>query len=287
MTTPHVQSHVQSHVQPQVQSQVQSRSARFVGGHALVTGGASGIGRAIARRLAQEGAAITFTHLPGDEAAAEALDELHAAGPAARHHAEAADVADRAAMEAVAARAIGRAGHLSLLVNNAGIQAEQPSDALDMDRFERIVAVDLLAVAHLCGLVIGHMAAQGGGAILNVSSVHEIVPKPGFLSYSVAKGGLGNLTRTLALEFAARGVRVNAVGPGATVTPMNAGWTGDPERRRIVEAHIPMGRPAEADEIAAVAAFLLSDEASYVTGQTLFACGGLSLFADFARNWST
>ncbi|OYW12016.1 MAG: hypothetical protein B7Z59_02730, partial [Acidiphilium sp. 37-67-22] len=131
MTTPHVQPHVQ----PQVQSQLQSRPARFAGRHALVTGAASGIGRAIARRLAQEGAAITFTHLPGDEAAAETLDELHAAGPGGHHHAEAADVADRAAMEAVAARAIGRAGHLSLLVNNAGIQTEQPSDALDMDRF--------------------------------------------------------------------------------------------------------------------------------------------------------
>ncbi len=267
--------------------QVQPHRARFAGRHALVTGGASGIGQAIARRLAQEGAAVTFTHLPGDAEAAATLEELRAAGPGVLHHAEAADVTDRAAMATVVARAIGRAGHLSILVNNAGIQTEQPSDALDMDRFDRVVAVDLLAVAHLSGLVIGHMAQHLGGAILNVSSVHEIVPKPGFLSYSVAKGGLGNLTRTLALEFAARGVRVNAVGPGATVTPMNAGWTGDPERRRIVEAHIPMGRPAEADEIAAVAAFLLSDEASYVTGQTVFACGGLSLFADFARNWST
>ena len=266
---------------------VQGQAPRFAGRFALVTGGASGIGRAIALRLAAEGASVTFTHLPGDDAAADTLAELRRAGPGASHHAEAADVADRAAMEAIAARAIARAGHLSLLVNNAGIQVEQPSDALDMDRFDRVIAVDLLAVAHLSSRVIGHMAQRGSGAILNISSVHEIVPKPGFLSYSAAKGGIGNLTRTLALEFAGRGVRVNAVGPGATVTPMNAGWTGDPERRRVVEAHIPMGRPAEAAEIAAVAAFLLSDEASYVTGQTLYACGGLSLYGDFARNWST
>jgi glucose 1-dehydrogenase len=114
-----------------------------------------------------------------------------------------------------------------------------------------------------------------------------MVPKPGYLSYSAAKGGVGNITRTLALEYAGRGIRVNAVGPGATVTDMNRAWIDDPARRAEVCAHIPMARPAEPAEIAAVAAFLASDEASYVTGQTVMACGGLSLYADFAKNWAS
>ena len=123
--------------------------------------------------------------------------------------------------------------------------------------------------------------------VINTSSVHEIVPKPGFLAYSMSKGGLGNLTRTLALEFADRGIRVNAVGPGATVTDLNSAWTQDSAKRAMVESHIPMGRAAAPEELAPVFAFLASDEASYITGQTLHACGGLTLHADFARNWSS
>lgn len=262
-------------------------SNRFAGRRALITGGSSGIGRAIAERLAAEGAGVTITHLDDIAAATEVLAALRHLAPAAAHAAEAADVTDRAAMEAVVARAVAATGRLHVLVNNAGIQVEQPSDALDMARFERVIAVDLLGVAHVSSLVLAHMATSGGGAIVNVSSVHETVPKPGFLSYSAAKGGVGNITRTLALEFAGRGVRVNAVAPGATVTPMNAAWTGDPARRRVVEDHIPIGRAAEPAEIAAAAAFLASDEASYVTGQTLHVCGGLSLHAEFARNWAS
>jgi len=103
----------------------------------------------------------------------------------------------------------------------------------------------------------------------------------------LSKGGLGNLTRTLALEFADRGIRVNAVAPGAIETPINDAWIHDPARRRAVEAHIPMGRVGSPEEIAAVFAFLASSEASYITGQTIYACGGLTLYADFKQNWSS
>src|SRR5690606_8688152 len=101
------------------------------------------------------------------------------------------------------------------------------------------------------------------------------------------KGGMGNMTRTLALEYADRGIRVNAVGPGATLTDMNSAWINDPEARRGVESHIPMGRAATPAEIASVFAFLASDDAAYVTGQTIYACGGLTLYGDFKRNWSS
>lgn len=266
-------------------------AARFIERSALVTGGSRGIGRAIAERLAAEGASVVFTHLHDADAAAATLGRLgaisRAAGFGATHRAEDADVADDAAMDAVFAR-MTASGRLDVLVNNAGIQNPQvESHRLDPAGFGRVIAVNLIAVAACSARAIRHFLEHGRGAIVNISSVHEVVPKPGYLSYSAAKGGVGNITRTLALEYAGRGIRVNAVGPGAVVTDMNASWTDDPVRRAEVCAHIPMGRPAEAGEIAAVAAFLASDEASYITGQTLLACGGLSLYGDFAKNWSS
>ncbi len=122
---------------------------------------------------------------------------------------------------------------------------------------------------------------------MNISSVHEIIPKPTFVGYSVSKGGMGNLTRTLALEYAPHGIRVNGLGPGATITPMNNSWIDDPERRAVVESHIPMGRSGTSEEMAAVTAFLCSDDASYITGQTLYVDGGLTLYPEFGVNWSS
>jgi glucose 1-dehydrogenase len=152
----------------------------------------------------------------------------------------------------------------------------------------QILAVNLLGPASCARAALRHFLARpGGGVIINTSSVHELIPKPGFVAYSLSKGGLGNLTRTLALEFADRGIRVNAVAPGATVTDINRAWTHDPEKRRAVEAHIPMGRAATPAELAPIFAFLASDDASYVTGQTLYACGGLTLFNEFRSNWAS
>jgi glucose 1-dehydrogenase len=268
-------------------------TTRFTGRKALVTGGSRGIGRAVAERLAAEGASVVITHLRDGEAARETLARLDAlsaacgAAPQAAHMAEDADVADAKAMDGVFTRLFAE-GRLDILINNAGIQApETASDRLVPADFERVVAVNLTAAAFCSARAIRHFLAHGDGTIVNVSSVHEIVPKPGYLSYSVAKGGLGNLTRTLALEYAARGIRVNAVGPGATVTGMNKAWTDDPVRRATVESHIPMRRTADPKEIAATVAFLASSDAAYVTGQTLMVCGGLSLYADFVQNWAS
>ncbi|NJO81241.1 MAG: SDR family oxidoreductase, partial [Cyanobacteria bacterium RM1_2_2] len=106
------------------------------------------------------------------------------------------------------------------------------------------------------------------------------------ISYSISKGGMGNLTKTLALEYANRGIRVNAIAPGATITPINEAWTEDPEQQAVVESHIPMGRAGTSEEMAAAVAFLASEEAAYITGQTLFIDGGLTLYADFREAWS-
>jgi glucose 1-dehydrogenase len=123
--------------------------------------------------------------------------------------------------------------------------------------------------------------------VINTSSVHQQTPKPGYLAYSLSKGGMANLTRTLALEFADRNIRVNAVAPGAIVTDLNRSWADDSAKRRAVEAHIPMGRAGEAAEIAPVFAFPASDEARYISGQTIYVCGGLTLYNDFRLNWSS
>lgn len=268
-------------------------AARLVHRTILVTGGSRGIGRAVALRFAQEGASVAIVHLGDGDAATrtlEALAEASSAGGHAgrRHIALEADVAAPEAPDQIFARVLAEYGRLDALVNNAGVQAPTPSDSFEDEALRRILEVDLIAVARFCRAALRHFASRpGGGVIVNTSSVHEIIPKPGYLAYAMAKGGLGALTRTLALEGAARGVRVNAVAPGAVATDMNAGWTGDPQKRRAVEAHIPMGRAASAEEIAPLFAFLVSDEASYITGQTIHACGGLTLYADFAQNWSS
>ena len=134
---------------------------------------------------------------------------------------------------------------------------------------------------------IRHFLTRGGGLILTTSSVHQEIPKPKYLSYSISKGGMANLTRSLALEYADRNIRVNAIGPGAILTPINDAWKDDPKARKGVEEHIPMGRAGRPEEIAAVFSFLASDDASYITGQTLFVCGGLSLFPEFRTTWSS
>jgi glucose 1-dehydrogenase len=159
---------------------------------------------------------------------------------------------------------------------------------MDMTDFDRIIGVNLRG-AFLCAReAIRHfLSRKAQGAIVFNSSVHEIIPKPKYVPYSISKGGMENMTKTLGLEYADRGIRVNAVGPGAIVTPINMAWINDPKAKAEVESHIPMGRAGTAEEIAGVFAFLASDDASYITGQTLFACGGLTLYPEFRVAWSS
>jgi glucose 1-dehydrogenase len=191
-----------------------------------------------------------------------------------------ADVSDEAAVAQMFKQVAAELGPVDFLINNAGIQIAQDSDLLDSADFDKVLAVNLRG-SFLCAREqIRSLLADGRpGSIVNVSSVHQLIPKPKFLGYSVSKGGMQNLTRTLALEYAGRGVRVNGIGPGA--------WIDDPAKRALVTSHIPMGRAGDAEEMAAVAAFLLSDEAAYITGQTIFVDGGLTLFADFRGTWSS
>jgi glucose 1-dehydrogenase len=264
---------------------------------AIVTGGSSGIGQAIAIRLGQEGVDVAINYVGRPDGAEETKESIqHGVDSCMKQMSEAgtrpllvaADVSDEQQVEAMFASVLEEYGRIDYLVNNAGIQIAEDTEKLPAEAFDKVLAVNLRG-AFLCAQqAVRHYLDSGrGGVILNVSSVHQVIPKPRFLGYSVSKGGMQNLTHTLALEYAARGIRVNGIGPGATVTPINRSWIDDPVKRQAVESHIPMRRAGDAEEMAAAAAFLCSDEAAYITGQTLYVDGGLTLFPSFETTWSS
>ena len=263
------------------------------GKNVLVTGGSSGIGQAIAVRFAEHGANVAINYLRRPEEAHETEEQVHACTArvkemGVRDVLVGGDVSQEADVVRMVGEATAALGGVDILVNNAGIQISRPSEVLAAEDFDRVLAVNLRG-SFLCAReAIRHFLAEGkGGSIVNVSSVHQLIPKPNYLGYSASKGGMQNMTRTLALEYAAKGIRVNGVGPGATVTPINRAWIDDPEKRAQVEEHIPMRRAGDADEMAGVTCFLASDLAAYITGQTIFVDGGLTLFPSFATPWSS
>src|SRR5947207_2016392 len=264
---------------------------------ALVTGGSSGIGQAIAIRLGEEGARVAINYVGRPEGAITTREAIeHGVEMCVKKVAEAggrpilveADVSDEQAVAGMYDRVMGEYGRLDILVNNAGIQVAADSDRLSAADFDKVLAVNLRG-AFLCArqAVRSFLSTERPGVIVNVSSVHQLIPKPRFLGYSVSKGGMQNLTRSLALEYAGRGIRVNGIGPGATITPINRAWVDDPVKSRMVTDHIPMLRAGTADEMGGVVCFLASDDAAYITGQTLFIDGGLTLYPSFETTWSS
>lgn len=263
----------------------------------IVTGGTPGIGQAIAVCFAGEGAHVAINYLSQPEDAAETDEMVHQALDRCVHAVKEhgvnhilvqADVSDEADVKEMFAETIEKLGGVDILINNAGIQTSADSHEMTAEQFDRVLGVNLRGAFIAAREAIKHFLAENKpGVIINVSSVHQQIPKPRFLSYSVSKGGMMNLTRTLALEYAGRNIRVNGIGPGATITPVNRSWVDDPEKRADVLKHIPMGRAGTADEMAAVVVFLCSDEAAYITGQTLFVDGGLTLYPDFRTTWSS
>jgi glucose 1-dehydrogenase len=268
----------------------------FKGKNVLVTGGSSGIGQAIAVRFGQEGANVAINYLNILDEARQTEDMIRAVEHCACQVRDCgvqialvqADVSKEEDVDRMMQEAIDELGGLDILINNAGIQIPGDSHENGIGAFDKVISVNLRG-AYMCArAAIRHFLSENKqGVVVNVSSVHQIIPKPRFIGYSASKGGMQNLTRTLALEYAGRGIRVNAVGPGATVTPINRAWIDDPEKRAMVVSHIPMGRAGTSEEMAAVTAFLCSDEAAYVTGQTLYVDGGLTLYPDFRTAWSS
>ena len=263
------------------------------GKNVLVTGGSSGIGQAIAVRFAEYGANVAINYLRQPEEASETEEQVQACvGKVQREGVKdvlvQGDVSNEDDVVRMVAHAVEGLGGIDILINNAGIQISRSTEDLSSEDFDRVLGVNLRGSFMCAREAIRHFLAEDKpGSIVNISSVHQLIPKPGYLGYSASKGGMQNLTRTLALEYAGRGIRVNGIGPGATVTPINRAWIDDPEKRRQVEEHIPMQRAGDADEMAGVTAFLASEDAAYITGQTIFVDGGLTLYPSFLTPWSS
>jgi glucose 1-dehydrogenase len=251
------------------------------GRRALVTGASSGIGKATAIRLGEEGARVAINYYsdkerPDAESVAAQIDPRGANAFVIK-----ADVGSEAEVAAMVGQCRDRFGGLDILVNNAGIEKQVPTLEMPLDLWEAVLRTNLTG-AFLCLREAGKlMAAQRKGVIVNMSSVHEFIPWPGFAHYCASKGGMKLLTQTVAREWAPLGVRVLAIAPGAIATPINNFVLDDAEARHQVEAEIPLGRFGQPDEIAAAVAWAASDQAGYVTGTTLVVDGGMSTYPKF------
>ena len=244
---------------------------------AIVTGGSLGIGAACVRRLARDGYAVTLDyHTHADAATAIAQEITSQGGAALVCQANVGKVAD---LQMLVRTTVETFGRLDLLVSNAGI--EKPTSFFDVteDAWDQQLAVDLKGAYFAAQAAARQMAAQGGGVIVNISSVHEDLPMVGNAAYCAAKGGLRMLTRTLAPELAPHGIRIVNVGPGAVNTTINAPTLADPVKLRALLAEIPLRRIAQPEDIANAVTWVASDQASYITGSTIFVDGGLMVSA--------
>jgi NAD(P)-dependent dehydrogenase (short-subunit alcohol dehydrogenase family) len=245
---------------------------------AIVTGAAQGIGRACAARLASEGASVALCDVNGD-ACAEAARAVEAAG--GKTICVSCDVAKAGDVDAALAATIEALGPVDVLVNNAGVLDDAPFLDLPIEEFDRVLGVNLRGAFLMAQAAARQMVKQGkaggkaaAGAIVNMSSINEKFGLPDHVAYSVSKGGISQLTRAMAVALAPHGIRVNAVGPGTIDTPILAGVIKDKAFRTKVLSRTPLGRFGRPEEIAAIVAWLASEEASYITGTTLFADGG-------------
>jgi glucose 1-dehydrogenase len=245
---------------------------------AIVTGAGSGIGHAIAEAFGHAGAHVAVNYFGYDEQAEQLAAELSRGG--IRSLAIKADVSDGAQVEQMVEQVRRELGGVDILVNNAGIESPKPILEIDEALWDKIIHVDLKG-AFLCLQAAGRvMRDQGrGGSIVNISSVHEDVPFPGYAPYCAAKGGLRMLMRDAAVELAPYRIRVNNIAPGAIATPINTGTLSDPEKVKALDSIIPLGRMGKPEEVAEVALFLASDASSYVTGSTYYVDGGMVRYA--------
>jgi glucose 1-dehydrogenase len=242
---------------------------------AIVTGGDSGIGHAIAVELGRQGASVTVNFHRNEDAADATVREIEAAGGKAQ--AVQADVSSVADIQKLVDATVSAFGRLDIMVNNAGMETRTSTLETTEHQFDMVIAIDLKSAFFGVQLAAKQMLAQGGGGgrIINISSIHEDWPMPGNSPYCAAKGGVRMLTRTAGVELAPHGITVVGVAPGAVHTPIDEVTLKDPAAKARLESAIPLGRVAEPQEIANVVAFLASDGASYGTAATYTVDGGM------------
>jgi NAD(P)-dependent dehydrogenase (short-subunit alcohol dehydrogenase family) len=234
---------------------------------ALVTGANTGIGRAVAERLQADGYRLAFNSRNDRDQAREVFEAM-----AGRGEAEwlVGDLREEGIGERLVGETVERLGRIDVLVNNAGVTSAKPALELEAEDFDHIFSVDVKGSFLLAQAAAGRMKERGeGGSIVNVTSVHEHIPRPGFTLYSAAKAALGMISRSLALELAEHGIRVNSVAPGVIATERN---TDDAED---LAADVPLGRAGTPEEVAALVSWLAGDESRYVTGASYVVDGGM------------
>lgn len=241
---------------------------------ALVTGSSQGIGRAIALRLARDGADVCVNYHRAAAAARDVQQQIERLGR--RAIVVQADVARLEDVQRLIDQTVGQLGRLDILINNAGIEIKQPFLEVTEENYDRVLAVNLKGAFFCAQEAARQMIRQGqGGRIVNVSSVHEDLAMPGNAPYCASKGGMRMMMRTICLELAPHQITVNNVGPGAIATAINRAVLENPQLLGELLAEIPLGRIGTPEEVADLVAYLVSPEASYVTGSTYFIDGGL------------
>lgn len=258
----------------------------------LITGAATGIGRETALVLAKHGADIAINFFPEEgqekkahELASQICEEVR--GHGCQSLLLPADVSKEDEVMKMYQHIFSTWKSLDVLINNAGIQRKSPSHEVKLDSFMQVISTNAIGPFLCSREAIAHFVKEKKkGVIINNTSVHQLIPKPQYLSYSMSKGALMNLTKTLALEYAPAGIRVNSIAPGAISTPINP-WSNDDERKKKIADHIPMKKVGNTEEIANAMLFLASDDSEYMTGQTIFVDGGLTLYPDFGQDWSS
>ncbi len=252
------------------------------GKRAIVTGGNSGIGKAIVQELAEAGAQVCVNYIAHPEAAEELLQQIEKNGGKAMSHA--ADVSDPDAVAGLFEAVAKAWGGVDILVNNAGIDGDRAAAwEADVAAWRKVIEVNLLGAFHCAREALRRMVAQRSGVIINISSVHEEIAWSGYSAYTASKAAVSMLTKTLAQEAAPAGVRVLSVAPGAIRTPINKSVWSDPQNMKDLLDKIPLNRIGEPREVAQVVAALASDIGSYVTGRTVFVDGGMTDYPDFAH----
>ena len=241
---------------------------------AVVTGGNTGIGKAVVLELAKQGANVVIDYIVGAEAELDLESQVRALGD--QVVGVKADVSNVGDLATLVGTAVSRFGRLDIMVNNAGIETRTSVLDTTEEQYHKVLDINLKSAFFGTQLAAKQMIAQGGGGrIINMTSVHEDWPMPGNTAYCLSKGGMRMLTRTAGVELAPHNILVVGVGPGAANTPINSATVADPKLLTKLDAAIPIGRMAEPEEIASLVAFLAGDGASYIAATTIFADGGI------------